>query len=187
MTRWRAHLLVAGVGVGIASIASAWFVVFGDARQWAGVEASGAYAYDPGLPPPTSPLQYAEAALRPYGGLPSDAVLTRAASTGATLDFTWQPRDEAAWDDNIFVSLGGDARTGLTVMRVHRRWRPWPVRAVTETYERWRTPLAAAPSSLKTRCKTVDIVALRRDLGSVLGADVPLRHLRHPLAWAELV
>src|SRR5665213_4230585 len=104
------------------------------------------------------------------------------------LDFTWRPRDEAAWGDNIFVSLGGNVRTGLSVMRVHRRWTPWPVRLIREASVRLSTPLVPVPSSLNTRCKTVDMTALRRDLGSVLGADVPLHSLRRPyLGWDELV
>ncbi|GEM_PF-6161193 len=189
MNRWRRHLLVAGVGTGIVCIASAWFVVFGDAWRCSDVDANGAGAYDPSLPPPTSALHYAETALRGYGGLPSDAVLVRAPrGDDGPLDFTWRPRDEAAWGDNIFVSLGGNVRTGLSVMRVHRRWTPWPVRLIREASVRLSTPLVPVPSSLNTRCKTVDMTALRRDLGSVLGADVPLHSLRRPyLGWDELV
>jgi hypothetical protein len=178
--------------------ALAWL---GDAQQSIGVSKAYPDGYRWGLPSVRAAFDVAVAALNPFGGLPRDAQLRRVdrenmivvwTSSGrrsivSGYSFVWQPRDEVGWGDHIIVRVGASAEGSgsLVATYVARTWRPWPVRRLTETIARWRATLAPAPASYTSTCTHIDVLALRRAMGTVVAEDGPLSV--HRTSWAKLV
>lgn len=178
--------------------ALAWL---GDAQQ--SIVVSKAYPDGYRRGPPSTPAAFdvAVAAMNAFGGLPRDAQLRRVdrenvavvwTSSGrrsivSGYSFLWQPRDEAGWEDHIIVRVRASAEGSgsLVATYVARTWRPWPVRWFSQTFARWSAPLAPVPASYTSACAHIDVVALRRTMGTVVAEDGPLSV--HRTFWAQLV
>ncbi len=144
-----------------------------------------------------------------------DALSARQTPLVTGYTFTWQPRDEIGWGDHVIVAVGTalderclgsgtlpdrsgtavepatcrayEVRDVLRATWVRRTWRPWPVRAVSAALRRWNAPLAPPPSSLRTRCQHIDMLALRRSAGTLRNPTITLGgEPRHRTTWSEL-